>query len=108
MKNKTIYTEKCSVRIGKTAMLSFNATWPLAKVTFYDDHVTLQILFKKVNLKFNEIDNIEKYSHPVDVGLGKGIKINHNTSVPAFLAFWPNNTDKIINLFEQKNISTNI
>lgn len=105
MTMKSLHKERCLARIGKSFMKSLKATWPLSKFEFYDDHIVLQIFIKKVSLKFNEIDSIEKYSNPIVIGLGTGIKINHHTSALPFLAFWPKKNNDIISLFQQKGIS---
>ena len=104
MENKPLYKERCFARIGKSFMKSLYATWPLSKFEFYDDHIVLSVLIKKVSLKFSEIDNIEKYSHVIAVGLGNGIKVNHHADIPPFLVFWPKKKDNIISLFQQKGI----
>jgi hypothetical protein len=108
MTNKLIIRERCFARIGKSAMMSLKATWPLSKFEFYDDHMVLQVFIKKISLKFDEIDSIEKYSHPIDIGLGVGIKINHHTDASIYLAFWPKKLDEIIDLFKTKNVSVKI
>lgn len=104
MTNKPLFKERCFARIGKSDMMSLKATWPLSKFEFYDDHIVIQVFIKKVSLKFNEIDNVEKYSHPVDIGLGTGIKINHHTNSSPYVAFWPKKISEVINLFKEKKI----
>jgi hypothetical protein len=103
--SKLIYKVRGTGRIGTSMVHSWRATWPFAKLEFYNDRIVLGVWPKKAILKFEEIDNVELLRTIFMVG-GAGIQIRHHSDdEPRFLVFWPRKCEEILSLFREKGVS---
>jgi len=103
--NKPLFKIRGAGRIGKSMVHSWNVTYPLSKLEFYNDRILFQAWPKRVILRFEEIDSVELFKPNIFMVGGTGIKINHHSSKPPFLVFWSNKYDKTLSLFKEKGIT---
>src|ERR1039457_1290865 len=90
-----IYTGSGGANIGKSALFSQRASWPLAKITIWQDNLEVSIRRKKIKLNKTEINSIVTYK----ILFSKGIQIKHsNANLNPFVTFFSHDLDNVINI----------
>src|SRR5215831_14903284 len=88
-----VWTETGGVRVGRTHLWSFNATWPLGRLTARSDRIEIAYGFGRVSLQREYLERIECHR-----GLfSKGIRLRHTSQdAPQLVVFWSCNLRKLV------------
>lgn len=86
------FTQKGGAKIGKGFWLSFDFTFPFAKLYVYPEQIIITILNKDYIFSKEEVEKLSAYSLIVQ----NGIKIQYsNSKYPKFIVFWSFNLDEL-------------
>ena len=83
--------------IGYGLLLSWQGTWPCARIQIYPDKVTLSVWPFKSTIKIKDIDYLTTF-------FWSGIRINHHGPNVPYLVFLPLNMNEVVNAFRKRGI----
>jgi len=69
-----LFEKRCKVLATDSSGQYYSCNWPLGKVIFYRDHLTVNALAKKWNLSYGDIDCMETNFAQVEI-------VHHNPDV---------------------------
>jgi hypothetical protein len=93
------FSQTGGVRIGRSALFSFSATWPFAKLTVDDAELALSCLTQTWIFPKSSIQRLRKFRGAFSTGL----RIEHSlTRYPSFVVFWTFRFDELKRELEQR------
>ena len=79
------FSQTGGVRIGRSALLGFSATWPFAELTVDDTELALSFLTQRWMFPKSSVERLRKYRGAFSTGL----RIEHSIRrYPSFVVFW--------------------
>ena len=84
--------------IGYGLLLSWQGSWPCARLQIYNKKVILSVWPFKSSIKIKDIDSI------TTIFWRGGIRINHHGPNMPYLVFLPLNMDQVVNAFRKRDI----
>ena len=95
---RPIYQQKGGGAIGYSLFISWQGSWPCAKLQMYTNKVILSVWPFKSVIRIKDIDSITTY-------FWGGIRINHHGPNASYLVFYPLNKVEAVNAFRKRGIT---
>jgi hypothetical protein len=88
-----IFTQEGGYRVGRSALLSFNASWPFGSVEVRSGQLVLYCITRRLLFPVAAVANISVYHGFFSVG----VRIEHTIpDYPRFVVFWTREPDKLL------------
>jgi hypothetical protein len=87
-----VITETGGFRVGRSALLALNATWPFGTLQIHHDRLVLSTLFRRYTFLRESIVALSVFS-----GLfSRGLRIEHSVpDYPRFIVFWSSHMSRL-------------
>ncbi len=88
-----VFTQQGGYRVGRSALLSFNASWPFGSVELRSDQLVLYCITRRLVFPVAAVIGISIYCGLFSVG----VRIEHSVpDYPRFVVFWTRKPDELI------------
>jgi hypothetical protein len=88
-----VFTEQGGYRVGRSALLSFNASWPFGSIDVRSGELALQCITRSLVFPVSAVTSVSIYYGLFSVG----IRIKHTIAdYPRFVVFWTRNPDELL------------
>lgn len=88
-----VFTQQGGYRVGRSALLSFNASWPFGSVELRSGELALHCITRRLVFPVAAVTSVFIYHGLFSVG----VRIEHTIpDYPRFVVFWTRNPDELI------------
>ncbi len=87
------FTQQGGYRVGRNALLSFNASWPFGSVELRSGQLALHCITRRLVFPVSSVTSVSTYHGLFSVG----VRIEHTIpDYPRFVVFWTRKPDELI------------
>jgi len=87
-----VIAETGGYRVGRTAWLALNASWPFGTLEIHSDRLVLRTLFRRYTFPRDSIVALSVFSG----FFSRGLRIEHSIpSYPRFVVFWSSHMSRL-------------
>ena len=91
--NDEVFTQRGGYRVGRSALFSFNASWPFGSVELRSGKLELHCIMRHLVFPVSAVTSISIYYGLFSVG----VRIEHSIAdYPRFVVFWTRKPDDLI------------
>jgi|GEM_PF-1324220 len=88
-----VFIQRGGYRVGRSTMLSFNASWPFGSIELRSGQLALHCITRRLVFPVSAVTGISIYYGMFSIGL----RIEHTVpDYPRFVVFWTRNHDELI------------
>jgi hypothetical protein len=88
-----VFTQVGGYRVGRSALLSFNASWPFGSVELRSGQLALHTITRRLIFPVAAVTSVSTYYGMFSVG----VRIEHTIAdYPRFIVFWTFNPDELV------------
>ena len=88
-----VFTQQGGYRVGRSALLSFNASWPFGSIEVRSGQLALHCITRTLDFPVSKVTSASIYYGLFSVG----VRVEHTiANYPRFVVFWTRDPDELM------------